>query len=157
MNKLNKEQTLIFAVLSAVTVLSVLLAVGFGALYLTGGNSLPADAGVSDTGTADGETTNAPEQQTTAEPSVDTSVLAQLQVENRSLTEQAASLQEELERIRGELAKAEADRTPQTPVDYDSLFNPGDLTPADPASLSDTFDLTAQLAVIAALEQHYRA
>ena len=153
MNHLNKEQTLIFAVLAAVTVLSVLLAVGFGALYLSGDRSLPADAGVLETDPADDQTTAEPEQQTTAEPSVDPSALAQLQEENRSLTAQAASLQEELDRVRRELAEAEADRTPQTPVDYDSLFNPGDLTPADPDSLTYTFDLTAQLAVIAALEQ----
>ena len=151
MKRFNKEQTLIFAVLSAVTVLSMLLAIGFAALYLTKDDTVPVGAGAV-TGDSDTDAGTEPPQ-TTEAVTQDTEAIAQLERENQSLQAEADALRGEVDRLKLALEKAEADSQVKEPVDYSTLFNPGDLTPADPASLSYTFDLTEQLAVIAALEE----
>ena len=149
MNELKKEQKLIFAVLAAVTVLSVFLAIGFGALYMTGRNSLPAGTTV----TPSDSDTDEPSDTQTEAVTWDTEELAELRRENEFLQQQAQDLQSELDDLKQAMTEAETEHIPDPPIDYDSLFNPGDLKPADPASLSYTFDLNEQLAVIAALEQ----
>ena len=149
MNELNKEQKYIFAVLAAVSLLSIFLAVGFGVLYLTGRNSLPVDAG---SVLPDSETDRPIDTQTEA-VTPDTAELAELRRENEFLQQQAQDLRTELDDLKQAITEAETEHIPAPPIDYDSLFNPGDLKPADPESLSYTFDLNEQLAVIALLEQ----
>ena len=142
MNELNKEQKYIFAVLAAVSLLSIFLAVGFGVLYLTGRNSLPVDAG---SVLPDSETDRPIDTQTEA-VTPDTAELAELRRENEFLQQQAQDLRTELDDLKQAITEAETEHIPAPPSDYDSLFNPGDLKPADPESLSYTFDLNEQLA-----------
>lgn len=149
MNEMRKEQKVIFAVLTAVTVLSVLLAAGFAALYLSGRDTVPAGTQPQQP-TADSElSADSGTDAVTADPSE----LADLRRENEYLEQQAEKLKSELDGLKQAMTEAETEHLPEIPVDLDSLFNPGDLTPADPESLHYTFDLTEQLAVIAALEQ----
>ncbi len=154
---MKREQKLIFAVLIAVTVLSVLLAAGFAALYLSGRNTVPAGAdvgtGVSDPGGTDTAQGDFSGEHPGVTEEYDTSELAELRRENEFLEQQADDLRAELEQIKQAVSEAETEYIPDPPVDLDSLFNPGDLKPADPESLSYTFDLNEQLAVIRALEQ----
>ena len=147
--ELKKEWKIVFTILAAATVLSVLLAAGFAVLYLSGLNTAPVGAdAVYEDGT-ETEQTDAPQQ---TEPE-DTAALAELRRENEFLEQQAAQLREELDALKQISSEAETEYIPTPPVDLDSLFNPGDQTPADPESLSYTFDLNAQLAVIRALEE----
>lgn len=148
MKEFTKEQKLIFAVLAAVTAVSVLLAAGFAALYLSGRNTVPTGTVVQDTEPSDTEQEN-PGKDT----GYDTAELADLRRENEFLEQQADDLRAEVEALKTAASEAETEHTPDPPIDLDSLFNPGDLTPADPESLSYTFDLNEQLAVIRALEQ----
>ncbi len=146
MKDLNKEQKLIFAILIAVTVLSVLLASGFAALFLssahTGNDSIPTNTEPRDT-----------EPEDTREPvSADTEELVRLRQENDYYKQQAESARDELEALRRAVSEAETEHIPDPPIDLDSLFNPGDLTPADPETLAYTFDLTEQFSRIRELE-----
>lgn len=147
MKELNKEQKLVFAILIAVTVLSVLLASGFAALFLSsanqGGDSHPVHTVPEDTEPEDHSEQTMP----------DTEELVRLQQENDYYKQQAESARAELDALRQAVSEAETEHIPDPPVDLESLFNPGDLKPADPASLDYTFDLTAQLARIRALEE----
>ena len=149
MNELKKEQKLVFVILAAVTALSMLLAAGFAALYLSGRNTVSVGA---DFHQPDGTDTE-PEEVTQDTGTQDTAALAELRRENVYYKQQADTLRAELDALKQAAAEAESERLPQTPVDLESLFHPGDLTPADPESLAYTFDLNEQLAVIRALEQ----
>lgn len=149
MNELRKEWKIIFATLAAVTALSILLAAGFAALYLSGRDTHPTGA---DPVLPSGETEQTDDAQTEA-VTYDTSALADLRRENAYLEQQADALRNELNDLKQAMTEAETERLPEAPIDLDSLFNPGDLTPADPESLNYTFDLNEQLAVIDALEQ----
>lgn len=146
MKELNKEQKLIFAVLAAVTALSVLLASGFAALFLSsrqqGDGSIPV-----------GSDTQEPTQQETEPLPPDTEELAALRQENAYYKQQAESAKEELDGLRQAMSEVETEHIPAPPIDLESLFDPGDLTPADPKTLDYTFDLTEQLARIRALEE----
>jgi len=148
MNEFTKEQKLIFAVLAAVTAVSVLLAAGFAALYLSGRNTVPTGTVMQDT-----EPSDTAQENPGQNPGYDTAELADLRRENEFLEQQAENLRAEMEALKSAASEAETEHTPDPPIDLDSLFNPGDLTPADPESLSYTFDLNEQLAVIRALEQ----
>ncbi len=141
MKEFTKEQKLIFSVLAAVTALSILLAAGFAALYLSGRNTVPAG------------TTDTAQEDFSQDTGYDTAELADLRRENEFLEQQAKDLRAEVEALKNAASEAETEHIPDPPIDLDSLFNPGDLTPADPESLSYTFDLNEQLAVIRALEE----
>ena len=149
MNELNKEQKLVFVILTAVTALSILLAAGFAALYLSGRNTVSVGADLQQPDGAD----SVQEDVTGDAVTLDTAELAELRRENDYYKQQADTLRAELDALKNAAAEAETERLPQAPVDLESLFNPGDLTPADPESLDYTFDLNEQLAVIRALEQ----
>lgn len=149
MNEMKREQKIIFSVLIGVTVLSVLLAAGFAALYLSGRDavSVGADAEISagsDPAQGDFIKDTVPD---------DTAELAGLRQENELLEKQADELRAEIEALKNASAEEETEYVPNPPVDLDSLYDPGDLQPADPESLSYTFDLNEQLAVIRALEE----
>lgn len=148
MNHSPKELKLIFITLSAVTVLSIAVAAGFAALYLSG----KASAGnFNDTAIRD-DTAESDAVDGSADQTAD-AALAALQNENEALRQKAQSLEEAIAQL---LAEAEAAETEYVPADDSVIsgsFDPGDLTPADPDSLSYTFDLTEQLARIRALEE----
>ena len=148
MNTLRNNQKLIFGTLAAVTVLSILLAAGFAALYLSSRDTVPAGTDIQ-TSAKDTETAGNDGVQTPP----DTAELSELRAENDALRTQAESLAAELDAMREAASEAETEYIPDPPIDLDSLYNPGDLTPADPESLSYTFDLNEQLAVIRALEE----
>lgn len=149
---MKREQKLIFAVLIAVTVLSILLAAGFAALYLSGRNTTPTGTDVQNPGTKDTAQEDYSGEHPGDTEGYDTSELADLRRENEFLEQQANDLRAELEQMKQAASEAETEHIPDPPIDLDSLFNPGDLKPADPESLSYTFDLNEQLAVIRALE-----
>ena len=113
-------------------------------LYLTREEpSLPTDMPV-DTQIEDTEDT---EKQTE-----DTEELVSLRLENEGLQQQMQELLEEIAQMREEATG----RLPDNDVDMSEFYDPGNLSPADPASLRYTFDLTAQLEKIALLEERMK-
>ena len=126
MNTLRNNQKLIFGTLAAVTVLSILLAAGFAALYLSSRDTVPAGTDIQ-TSAKDTETAGNDGVQTPP----DTAELSELQAENDALRTQAESLAAELDAMREAASEAETEYIPDPPIDLDSLYNPGDLTPAD--------------------------
>ena len=149
MNEMKREQKLIFTVLIAVTVLSILLAAGFAALYLSGRDAVSVGAEVKDPAVTD----KVPDDETNGTEPHDTKELADLRRENEFLEQQARELRDEIDALKHAAEEAETEYVPNPPTDLDSQFNPGDIVPADPESLSYTFDLNEQLAVIRALEE----
>ena len=146
---MKREQKLIFTVLIAVTVLSILLAAGFAALYLSGRDAVSVGAEVKNPAGTD----KVPDDETNGTEPHDTKELADLRRENEFLEQQARELREEIDALKHAAEEAETEYVPNPPTDLDSQFNPGDIVPADPESLSYTFDLNEQLAVIRALEE----
>jgi len=133
-----RELKRIVWILSVLTVVSVIVAAGFAVLYLTREEpSQPTDMPI-DTKPEDTEMQTA-----------DTEELASLRRENDGLRQQLETLWEELEQMREEATG----RLPESDADMSELYDPGNLSPADPKSLIYTFDLTAQLERISLLEE----
>ena len=119
MNELKKEQRLVFIILTAVTALSILLAAGFAALYLSGRNTVSVGADVQQSDVLDSEQDEITEDAVTD----DTAALAELRRENDYYKQQADTLRAELDALKQAAAEAESERLPQTPVDLESLFH----------------------------------
>ena len=83
MNELKKEWKLIFEVLASVTALSILLAAGFAALYLSGRGT--AAVGTDVGGRGEKQTDSVADVQQEEPISADTAALAELQRENEFL------------------------------------------------------------------------
>lgn len=152
MRRNSKELKLIFITLSAVTVLSVIVAAGFAAMYFTSRNTysqpvVQTGADVSDTDAGTDADDSA---------SADDTALSRLEQENEDLRAEAQSLAEELEQLQKEVSGAETEYIPEGDTAISGTFDPGDITPADPDSLSYTFNLTEQLARIRALEDRMK-
>ncbi len=142
-----KELNTILITLTAVTILSIFVASGFAVLYFSAEDK---DVTVP-TGNTPVTDTEAEDDTQTADTWEDR--LAALARENEELRAQADALAKELDQMKEDSAAAVTEHLPvydDTPIA--GTFDPGDITPADPASLSYTFDLTAQLARIRALE-----
>ena len=132
--------------LASITAVTLFLAAGFAALYLTGlENQRPAD-----TYPVGEETqTEVPNQ---AGPTPDTEELISLRQENADLMKQLDALRAELESMREKESAADTEHLPVPPTNPPDQFDPDDLKPADPESLTYTFVLNEILSRIAALE-----
>ena len=104
MNELKKEWKLIFAVLASVTALSILLAAGFAALYLSGRNTAAVGTDVSDR--VETQTDSASYGQQGEPVSADTAALAELRRENEFLEQQANDLRAELDALKNAAEEA---------------------------------------------------
>ncbi len=151
---MKREQKLIFTVLIAVTALSILLAAGFAALYLSGRAAVSVGVGTDVKNPA--VTDEVPDDLANGTESPDTAELADLRRENEFLEQQASDLRAEIDALKQAAEEAETEYIPNPPTDLEGQFDPGDLTPADPESLTYTFDLNEQLAVIRALEEQMK-
>ena len=125
---MKREQKLIFTVLIAVTVLSILLAAGFAALYLSGRDAVSVGVEVKNPAVTD----KVPDDETNGTEPHDTKELADLRRENEFLEQQARELREEIDALKHAAEEAETEYVPNPPTDLDSQFNPGDIVPADP-------------------------
>lgn len=148
-----QELKLIFITLAVVTVLSIAVAAGFAVMYFSTQATGPVrpTGGSAESDALTGEVAENPGADTWEDR------LAALERENDALRETADALHAELEQMKQESAEAVTEHLPvvdDTPIS--GTFEPGDITPADPDSLSYTFDLTAQLARIRALEEKMR-
>ncbi len=149
MSQRNKELKLILVILTVITVLSVVLATGFAVLYLSvlrDGDTVGTGVGVESTSDTDTDS-DIPDLYWENRISV-------LEKEKEVLQKEADALAAALEQMK---ESSEAVVTEHLPPTDDTpivgTFDPGNLTPADPASLAYTFDLTSQLARIRALEE----
>lgn len=150
-----KEIRKVINVLLCVCAVSILTAVAFAALWFsayrqiknTGIREDPGDdtrqEDTGEPGTSSGEDENA--------------VLEALKKENAELERRLAELEAGTDTA-GEEKTEPSDTEPAQPiyVPIEGQFDTGDLTPADPASLSYTFDLTRQYAILAELEAKMR-
>lgn len=159
MKRNNQELKLIFIILTIITALSVIIAVGFGVLFFKSEKSVPTSAVTSD------EDSLAQKESAGGdggEGIKDREQIKLLEEENKALRAEAESLAEELRAWEqtgndgDDSQKAEHqpdDSTISGSFDPGADFDPGQIQPADPASLSYTFNLTEQLARIRALEE----
>ena len=156
-----------FRIMTAVCTVSVLLAVLFAALwvkqvYREEPVTPPADTEQNrEALTALQEENETLREQLKAAEEAYDAVLMSVSADTQKNDEELTALQKEIETLREQLEAAEtahdavsADTEEALSVyaPIEGTFDPGDLTPADPESLSYTFDLTKQYRVLASLE-----
>ena len=157
MNHSRRKVRILFRIMIAVCTVSVLLAVLFASLwvkqvYKEDPVTAPADAEQdrAELTALRKENETLREQLKAAEEAYD-AVLVSVSADTQKNDEELAALQREIETLREQLEAAETayDVVPADTeealsayVPIEGTFDPGDLTPADPESLSYTFDLS---------------